>query len=218
MCGRACAFRARRVPCFHGQCFDFRLYPITHNLLSAFEYSTQPSSSEEQRRFDRTWRLLQPRLPADVKARLPVELVVVIAKLLVRECALVTAQEQTLESNASDCLVSLHDSVYALFQVVDGVRYVKSLRSSKPERGEDGGQQLLDTRKTGAVKRIAIAEDHLGIRLIRFASSDAVTSTTPGEISGVWWRHISRHGAITEVRAKTDVRGSIPTGPLLQLT
>lgn len=90
-----------------------------------------------------------------------------------------------VESNGSDCLVNLHRSVYASFQVVDGVPYVKSLHNSKPGRGEDGGLRLLDTGKTGTVKRIIIADDHLGIRLIRFVSSDAVVST-PGHISGVW--------------------------------
>lgn len=66
MCGRVCSFRGRRVPCFHGQCFDFRLFPLTPNFLRAFEYSAQPPASEEQRRFDRTWRLLQARLPVDL--------------------------------------------------------------------------------------------------------------------------------------------------------
>lgn len=209
MCGSVCPFRGRRVPCFHGHCFDFRLFPITPSFLAAFEYSTLPSLGEESRRFDRTWRLLVPRLPAHLTTRLPVELIVIIAKLLVRERAVVTAQEQVHGSNASDSRVSLHGNVYALFQVIDGVRYVQSLHNHKPGRRDVGARLLCVSEKIGTVRKIIIAEDHLGIRLIRFASSDVEVSL-PAQTSGLWWRDILRHDGIAELEAKTDVHAQSP--------
>jgi hypothetical protein len=65
---------------------------------------------------------------------------------------------------------------------------------------------LLDPGKSGAVKRIIIAEDHLGIRMIRLVSLDTIIPA-PSQTPGVWWRDIIRHGGITQLTAKTDVRG-----------
>lgn len=94
-------------PCFHNGCFDFRLLPITPNLLDATGYTFQPDRFEEQQRFERIWRLLVPRLQDLLPAKLPVEVLAIIAKLLVRECAVVTTQEQTSGSRNLDDLVDL---------------------------------------------------------------------------------------------------------------
>jgi hypothetical protein len=50
-----------------------------------------------------------------------------IAGLLVRECAVITAEEQSLGTNVSDMTVDLTQDVYISYTIVDGVRYVKSI-------------------------------------------------------------------------------------------
>ncbi len=135
-----------------------------------------------------------------------------IAEFLVRECAVVTAQEQTLGSAVSDCLVDLSRNVYVRYHVVDGFRYIKSLQNS--QSGTDKEEQLVyNVRKTGTASKIVIAEDHLGIRLVHFSSNKAtgrlkgpdIIPSQSDHLPSTWWRTISRPGGITKIRAKFDV-------------
>jgi len=130
-----------------------------------------------------------------------------VAEFLVHECAAVTAQEQTLEDNhsgylPSESLIELTRNVYAQYHEFDGVYYIKSLRNSRSKRGKNE-LLLLGVQKKGAIGRVFVAEDHLGIRSVQFASSDTISEPRP--IPGTWWKDISRPGGITKIRAKTDV-------------
>ena len=205
MCGSPCAFRGRRVPCFHATCFDFRLSPITQTFLDATNYSFSPPFSDERRRADRIQCLLVPRLKKALGDKLPHEVLAMIAELLVRECATVTGQAQAWEQNASDYLVDLSRDVYARYHVVDGVRYVKSLGNFLSETNEEG-QLLLDVQKQGGIRKIVIAEDHLGIRLVKFVSLDAVFPKNRHGLRA-WWRDISKPTGISEIKVRTDVSG-----------
>jgi hypothetical protein len=64
-----------------------------------------------------------------------------IVTLLDRECAIVTAQEQTLERSATDSIVDLSSNVYANYVAVDGVCYLERLRNCESE--VDERKQLL---------------------------------------------------------------------------
>lgn len=124
-----------------------------------------------------------------------------IAKLLVRECAAVTAQEQTLlDALPSEFLVDLTHKVYAQYRVVDGVCYIKSLRNTKSETDKKE-VLLLRAQEKAAIHKVFIAEDHLGIRSVHFTPS----SRRPDLGPGVWWKCISRRGGIAKIRAITDV-------------
>src|SRR6266699_2573708 len=121
------------------------------------------------------------------------------ASFLVRESAVVTAQAQSLDP-AADSHVDLSQNVYAIFTAIDGVRYVKHLRNSSRIGADEREQYLLvlDVRRQGTVRKVVIAEDHLGIRRVQFISVNMVCGS--GLIPGAWWREISRPDGITELR------------------
>lgn len=131
-----------------------------------------------------------------------------IAGFLVRECAVVTAQEQTLETAMCGSLFDLSHNVYTRYRVVDGVRYVASLQNSRSgTRNEE--ELLFDAQNNGMVRKLIIVEDHLGVRLVHFSSEIATGQVerhgTPGHLPRAWWRAIHRPGGFTKIRAKGDV-------------
>lgn len=204
-CGGRCMMAGRRVPFFHSKCLRFRLYAISDALLAAGEYTYEPPADEEHRRFTRTRCLLAPKLNDVLQVRLPPEILTTIAGLLVRECAIITSEEESLGKSVSDTLIDLSRDVYASYHVVDGVRYATSLANSTSEMSEDEHHVLV--RKAGhSVHKIWIAEDHRGIRCVKFCSSDGVLPG-PTPIARSWWRSISAPHGIGEITVKTDVGG-----------
>ncbi|OIW27898.1 hypothetical protein CONLIGDRAFT_453683 [Coniochaeta ligniaria NRRL 30616] len=187
---------------FHASCFEFqyRLHPVTPNLLASTAYSFDPSSCEHERRFNLIQRRLASKLPQALPVRLPTEILDMIAKLLVRECAAVTAQQQALQDSIpSEFLVDLTRNVYAQYSVVDGVCYIKSLRNTKSET--DKKEVLfLRAQEKGAIPKVFIAQDHLGIRSVHFAPSSRRPELGPG----VWWKCISKRDGIGKIRVTTD--------------
>ncbi|RSL46591.1 hypothetical protein CEP51_015908 [Fusarium floridanum] len=175
---------------------------MSDTLLAAGEYTYEPPAEEERRRFTRTRRLLAPKLNHVLQMRLPPEILTTIAGLLVRECAVITSEEQSLGKNASNTLVDLSRDVYASYYVVDGVRYATGLSNSIDDLSEDKHHVLV--RKAGqSMHKIWIAEDHRGIRCVRFCSSDAILPA-PTPIARSWWRYISASDGIEEITVKTD--------------
>ncbi|KAI5456088.1 hypothetical protein BGZ63DRAFT_367870, partial [Mariannaea sp. PMI_226] len=114
-CGGRCMMAGRRVPFFHSNCLRFRLYAISDALLAAGEYTYEPPADEEHRRFTRTRRLLAPKLNDVLQIRLPPELLTTIAGLLVRECAIITSEQQSMGKSASDTLIDLSRDVYVSY-------------------------------------------------------------------------------------------------------
>ncbi|KAF4440617.1 hypothetical protein F53441_12238 [Fusarium austroafricanum] len=93
-----CMAEGRRVPFFHNDCCDFRLYDILDALVAAGDYTFEPPGHENNRRSQRIKRLLALKLRDELQIRLPAEILTAIAGLLVRECAAITAEEQSLGS------------------------------------------------------------------------------------------------------------------------
>jgi hypothetical protein len=139
------------------------------------------------------------------------ELWMMIAAYLVRECALVSAQEQ-VEEQAKNCalrqdstcsVIDISLYVFASYSIFDGVRYVKQLRCSGVCKAENGEQLLLDPQKSSAVSNIHIAKDHLGVRNVTFTSPNDVPSIK--QVPGVWWTRISRVEGASEIMTRSDV-------------
>ncbi len=196
------------MACFHATCFRFKLDPITPALLAATYHRFQPAMRESQR-LARILRFLLPRL-SDQLPRLPGELVVMVARLLVRECGVVTTQEQTPAGTDISCLacfvnVTLTRDVYARFCRIDGIRYIQTLQNAEPGPAQ-GEWQLLFRAQKGPVSRVLVAEDHLGIRLIRFILPDSPDPPSL-DIPGTWWRDVSIHAVRDPtLQGRTDVR------------
>ncbi|KAH8895320.1 hypothetical protein GQ53DRAFT_838981 [Thozetella sp. PMI_491] len=185
--------RGLQVPCFHADCFNFsrRVFKadLTMDFVASMRYAFRASPNEDQRRIDRTRRFLASRLrdldiksaPADpplLLRSLPGELLLLVATFLVRECAVVTARES--RDPLADCDVDLFKNVYVQYELIDGVRYIRSLRNSDSTGGAGGqsdrlwslqNRKLLDEKmQSDVVRTISFAWDHIGIRAIRFAS------------------------------------------------
>ncbi len=212
--GQQCRMGDFYAPLFHDRCFAFKLSPITPSFLAYTDYHYQPSSCEDRRRSNRIRRLLMPKLRDILPTRLPNEVLLIIAELLVQECAVITAQEQRSEHAASDSIIDLSCNIYAQYLTVDGVRYVKSLRDSKSEVDE-AEQLLFDVQRMdmSTACKVAIARDHLGVRLVRILPLETVLPESV-HVSGAWWRVISMPSGIKKIQVRTDVRGA----PLLCLS
>lgn len=193
---------------FHSSCLKFKRFIITDDLLAVTEHSIGLSELEERQRLKRIQQLLAPKISELLGAKLPFEVVAMIASYLVRESAMITAKNQSMFSQASDIKVDLSKDVYASYSVVDGVRYIKSLRNLDTN-GDEEYRLVLDAKKNKPVYSIRICEDHLGIRFVQFFPSNNVP------IVKGWWRDIPPsdfsvfyRATISAIRVESDV--SIP--------
>jgi hypothetical protein len=199
-CRKTCRSREREVPCYHSECYNFRLYTISPKFLATTEYSFQPTMLEERRRRDRILHILTGRLGVSWTKGLPDEICWIIARHLVRECAVITAQELPIEE-ASDSVIDFSLDVYARHVVIEGIRYIRCLRNSAQSTPEVGETLLLKGQSSGDVRNVYIGEDHLGIRQIKLFSSSKPSVRTPS----LWWRQLSGSCCVSTFRTKTDV-------------
>jgi hypothetical protein len=112
-----------------------------------------------------------------------------VAGLLVRECASITAEEQSQGTEVCHSVFDLSRDVYVSYCTVDGIRYVKSL-SNTTSGIYDKEHCVLASKEGEAIHEIWIAEDYRGIRYARFCSSGAAL-IAPTPIANSWWRAIS---------------------------
>ncbi|RKK83319.1 hypothetical protein BFJ68_g17460 [Fusarium oxysporum] len=199
-----CMAEGRRIPFFHNDCFCFRLYDISDALVAAGDYTFDPPAYEKTRRSHRIKRILALKLRDKLQIRLPAETLMAIAGLLVRECAAVTAEEQSLGTKVSHHTVDLTQDVYVDYTIVDGVRYVKSLGNTVPKLCNQDHHMLL-SKQGEPVGKIWIAEDYRGIRSVKFCSADA-SLAGPTPIVKSWWRAISAPCDIEKITIRSDLR------------
>ncbi|KAL7762651.1 hypothetical protein ACKLNR_009186 [Fusarium oxysporum f. sp. zingiberi] len=197
-----CMAEGRRIPFFHNDCFCFRLYDISDALVAAGDYAFDPPAYERNRRSHRIKRLLAPKLRDELQIRLPAETLMAIAGLLVRECAVITAEEQSLGVNVFDMTVDLTQDVYISYTTVDGVRYVKSIGNTLSKFCNEDHPGLL-SKPGEPVGKIWIAEDYRGIRSVKFCPADA-SLAGPTPIVKSWWRHISTPCDVKNITIKSD--------------
>ncbi|KAF5543875.1 hypothetical protein FPHYL_11158 [Fusarium phyllophilum] len=199
---RRCMMQGRRVPLFHHECFCFRLYDISDALVAAGEWSFEPPASENSRRSHRIKNLLAPKLMDQLQIRLPPETLMTIAGHLVRECAAITAEEQSLGTAVSDTAVDITQDIYANYTAVDGVRYVQSLYNMASNLGDQDHPTLL-SKGGKSVDKIWIAEDHRGIRSVIFCSVESpLVGPTP--IMKSWWRVLDLSKETKQIAIKSD--------------
>ncbi|KAF5586805.1 uncharacterized protein FSUBG_12016 [Fusarium subglutinans] len=199
---RRCMMQGHRVPFFHHECFCFRLYDISDALVAAGEWSFEPPASENSRRSHRIKSLLAPKLRDQLQIRLPPETLMTIAGYLVRECAAITAEEQSLGTEVSDTTVEISRDIYVNYTAVDGVRYVKTLCNTASNFG-DQDYNRLRRKMDKPVDQIWIAEDHRGIRSVIFCGADSpLVGPTP--IMKSWWRVLTTSNATKEIAIKSD--------------
>jgi hypothetical protein len=200
-CRRDCGFRGVQSSCFHGECYSFRLYTVSPKFLATTEYSFRPSILEERRRRDVILHILTKRLRVSWTKGLPDEICWMIAGYLIRECAIITAQELANEDSASDSVIDLSHDVYVRYIMIEGIRYIRSLRNSARSTPKLGETLLLESQNSSNIRNVYIGEDHLGIRQIQLSSSYKSGLRIPG----LWWRQLSESCCISKIRTRTDV-------------
>lgn len=178
---------AKPVLLFHSSCVEFKSFAISDDFLAVTEHSIRLSELEERQRFKRIQNLLAPKIYDLLPVKFPSEITTMISSHLVSESAMVTAENQSVSSQASDIIVDLSVDVYASYSVLDGVRYVKSLRNDVDETGEY--HRVLNVEQQSTVSMVRICEDHLGIRLVQFLPLTSLSSKAP-VVEG-WWRDVS---------------------------
>ncbi|KAL8289410.1 hypothetical protein RB597_001155 [Gaeumannomyces tritici] len=120
---------------FHAQCFNRRTSDASERFLAATAYWPAPSPAEERRRSSRIQRLLAARLaqlisPSDGfhALHLPGEVWMMVAGLLVRQCAALDAQIRVeRQPKVEDSQASLGHAVYASYIKFEGRHYIKTL-------------------------------------------------------------------------------------------
>jgi hypothetical protein len=195
--------QGRRVPFFHHECFCFRLYDVSDAIIAAGEWAFEPPASENSRRSHRIKNLLAPKLRDQLQIRLPPEILMTIAGHLVRECAAITAEEQSLGTAVSDTVVDITRDIYANYTAVDGVRYVKSLYNTASGSGDQDHPTLLG-KKGKSIDKIWIAEDYRGIRSVIFCGADS-PQVGPTPITKSWWRVLTTSSNTKEIACQSDV-------------
>lgn len=208
-----CMLEGRRVPFFHNDCLSFRLYDISDALVAAGDFALDPPAHERNRRSHRIKRLLAPRLRDELQIRLPAEILMAIAGLLVRECAVITAEEQSLGTDVSDMTVNLTQDVYVNYTIIEGLRYVKSISNTAPKLCNEHHIGLL-SKQGEPVGKIWIAKDPRGIRFVKFCPADALL-TGPTPIVKSWWRTISTPCDVDKITIKSDVSAICKSSSIL---
>ncbi|TAQ88178.1 hypothetical protein B7494_g3492 [Chlorociboria aeruginascens] len=200
-CRRECGFRCLKSACFHSECYSFRLYTVSPKFLATTEHSFRPPILEEQRRKHRMLRILTKRLSVSWTKGLPDDICWMIAGHLIRECAIITAQELANEDSASDSIIDLSHDVYVRHIMIEGIRYIRSLRNSAQSTPKQGETLLLESPNSSDVRNVYIGMDHLGIRHIQLSSS----SKSRLRIPGLWWRKLSESSCCSsKMRTITD--------------
>lgn len=141
---------------------------------------------------------------------LPYDVCRMIARLLVRECAVITTQELADQESATctDSVVELSHNVYVRYVMMDGIRYIAGLRSSPRSAIKAGETLLFSPQTTGNIRNLYIGEDHLGIRQLQSYSSSNASSRLDFGAPGLWWRELPEPCRFQKLRMRTDVGSS----------
>ncbi|KAI0837178.1 hypothetical protein F5Y06DRAFT_304880 [Hypoxylon sp. FL0890] len=197
---------AAELDCFHGRCYRrINAFQITPRFRAAVQYSFLPPLQEisSKQRDNRLCAVMVRNLIRDKwPMMLPNEVWFEIARKIPFEVFFAAVKEHVDNSHTSDSVVELSCHVYAQFVNYEGIYYLKKLSNSAISGGQ-GGMLLFRGQPTRLVRKIYIAEDHLGVRCIKFVSANDQPGHNP-TIAGVWWRCISELKGINIVRAMTD--------------
>lgn len=161
---------AQAIAC-HSKCISFLSFHPPQHFLKAMEFSFEPFLGAKIKRQNKICSVLQEALmnSQETTTRLPAEIWLQIAKLLVREYAVATTREAWLIRCSSDCCVDISASIWARFVLIDGVNYIANLANT-PVIGH-GDQQIFDANELLSTEILYVSEDHLGIRQTLFAAA-----------------------------------------------
>lgn len=203
-CGPGCTSYERhtgdQILAFHAGCLALTSQP-SGAFLHATEYSFEPDASEDERRRAWTLALLTDRV-SKMRLRLPMELRLLVAQNLVRECALVASQQAWQDRCSQDCDVNISLEIWADYIYIEGLRYISYVSNQAIQTFT--ARRIWSAESLPAVV-LHVLEDHLGIReLVVGATQDSKPNMRPGR--GLWWRTVPL--ASGRVKIESDVSSS----------
>ncbi|KAH0427535.1 hypothetical protein CcaCcLH18_09600 [Colletotrichum camelliae] len=207
---KKCGRREEPTVCYHVDCYQLRLYSITPTFLTATEYSFTPSPDEERRRSEYIRQILACKLEQMVfgAQSLPYELWLMVARHLVRQCALHMAQSQVRAADkVGDTVLDLTQSVFASYLKINGRYYIKRLQNSPDPSSGSGCCLLLPAQNSREEDvNIFVAEDHIGIRRVVFVSPKQLEERcrSQSSVPSAWWKHISQGVMPSAITIKGD--------------
>ncbi|KAH9234049.1 hypothetical protein K456DRAFT_1772389 [Colletotrichum gloeosporioides 23] len=210
---KKCRVREEATVCYHVDCYRDRLYSITPIFLAGTEFSFTPFPEEERRRAEFNRQILACKLEQmDFGTQsLPYELWLIVARHLVRWCALhmLECQVRTADK-VGDSVLDLNQSVFASCIKIDGRYYIKRLQNTPESRSGSGCCLLLPTRNSREKDmNIFVAEDHIGIRRVAFVSTKNLKEwcRNQSSVPGAWWKNISQGVMPSAITVNGDVHG-----------
>ncbi|OTB04403.1 hypothetical protein M426DRAFT_261936 [Hypoxylon sp. CI-4A] len=207
-CYSKCPQRTGLVSMYHASCFNFKQYDISLNLLQATDLALPPPlhgklAKEREARFhNAAFRKLQKD---PLVGKLPPEICHMIAGYLIREFAVITTEQQCLDSRSSNIThpIDVYNGLYAQYTLFEGKRYVQTLSTT----GGDGKTVLWKGGSEQTIQNIYLAEDALGIRHVECVTGQDISPAKrprSREVPGVTWRAIVSAGKITAIKPFTD--------------
>ncbi|KAK4246434.1 hypothetical protein C7999DRAFT_15431, partial [Corynascus novoguineensis] len=124
----------------------------------AMDYVFEPMPRQDRQRHYRIKRLLAERLSHWCSA-LPAELRLMVARHLVRLCAIVTTQALWATRESFDCSVDMSKDVWASYVHIDGIRYLAGLSNDRERAGSEPSK-LVRAGNGFHSNTLYILEDH----------------------------------------------------------
>ena len=198
--------RAAAAVVSHAECH--RLVPWsfeTRDLGDALRQDYEPLSFEDRRRRTRFRWLLARRL-WDRYGRLPLELWVLVAAHLSRECAAVTLEPRSVKRDLTE-VVDVSEGMRVTYTFLNGVRYVSSLSNATGVNEAGVASKLYSPERMCRADALFILKDHLGIRQVVPAGPEDHPRLPGFEDAqpGAFWRTFELQGKT--FATSSDVRG-----------
>lgn len=189
-----------RILGYHAGCLALTALP-SGAFLRATEYSFEPDVSEEERR--RVWALslLADRM-SNMHLRLPMELRLLVAQNLVRECAIAASQQAWDARWSRDCDVDISLEIWADCVYIEGLQYISYVSN---QASQTSTARRIRSAESPPATVLHVLEDHLGIRELVFgATQESRPSMRPAR--GLWWRTVPLVSG--RVKIESDVSSS----------
>jgi hypothetical protein len=189
---------------FHAECLAFACSVPPATYLRATDYAFEPMSWQDRQRQHRIKQLLVGRLKTIYQTALPTEIWLMVARHLVRPCAIITTEVLWAARESSDCCVDMTQDVWARYVHIEGTRYLAALFNHQRGAGTHPFK-LVDAGTVSQSTVLYILEDHLGVRQLVLTGPNAsikLPSSNTAKLS-LWWRVLSQ--CPERLEGKSDV-------------
>ncbi|KAK4041709.1 hypothetical protein C8A01DRAFT_14573 [Parachaetomium inaequale] len=177
---------------YHAECLAFASSTPSAAYLRATGYAFEPMPWQDRQRQHRIKHLLAGRLGAMYPA-LPAEVWLMVARHLVRPCAITTTETLWAARESYDCCVDMSKDVWARYVHIDGIRYLAALSNHQKGAGIHSCK-LVDAGSVSQSTMLYILQDHLGVRQLVLIGPNASVKLPSSNTAkpGPWWRVSSK--------------------------